>query len=280
MALDEYRAVNRDNWDDRVPIHLDSDEYMVQKFIDDPEHISEVVQFDLDNDELGDLRGKSLLHLQCHIGHDTISWARLGANVTGLDFSEPAIEACRRLVTNSGTPGEFVVAEVFDAPAALDNRQFDVVYTGVGAICWLPDINGWAKIVAQLLKPGGTFYILEGHPMMWSVSQDDHGHQIVLDWPYFESAGPQGYEEDTTYAGEGTLEHKKAFNIPHGLGETIDALLQAGLVLDFVHEHKALPWQAFPMMVKSDAGRGLWKMPDGKEDFLPLAQSIKAHKPE
>lgn len=280
LPVDKYRAANRDNWDDRVPIHLDSDEYTVQKFIDDPKHISEVVQFDLDNDELGDVMGKSLLHLQCHIGHDTVSWARLGADVTGVDFSGPAIDACKRLVENSGTPGEFIVAEVFDAPAALDNRQFDIVYTGVGAICWLPDINGWAKVVAQLLKPGGTFYILEGHPMMWSVSDTDHGDQVVLDWPYFESAGPQGYEESTSYAGTGEVEHTQLYNYPHGLGETVTALASAGLQIEFVHEHKVVHWQAFPMMVKVEGDKGLWKMPEGKEDILPLMHSIKAHKPE
>ena len=121
-----------------------------------------MIQFDLDNDELGDVSGKSLLHLQCHIGHDTLSLARLGAEVTGLDFSEPAIEACKKLSQDSGTPGEFVVADVYDSPNVLPNRQFDVVYTGVGAICWLDDINRWAKVVAGFLKPGGTFYILEG----------------------------------------------------------------------------------------------------------------------
>lgn len=277
MPLDEFRRANRDNWDDRVPIHLDSDLYAVQKFIDDPKHISEVVQFDQDRDELGDVTGKSLLHLQCHIGHDTISWARLGAEVTGVDFSEPAIEACKNLSANSGTPGEFVVADVFDSPYVLQGRQFDVVYTGVGAICWLPDIKRWAEVIAGFLKPGGTFYILEGHPMMWSVSDDDHGDKIVLEWPYFDSAGPQGYEESTSYAGTGTVEHAQIYNFPHGLGETINALIQAGLVIDFVHEHKVVHWQAIPMLEPTD--KGLWKMPAGKEDFLPLAQSIKAHKP-
>ena len=280
MALDEYRAANRDNWDDRVPIHYGSEDYAIQKFIDDPTYVSDVIHFDLERDELGDVAGKSLLHLQCHIGHDTLSLARLGATVTGVDFSEPAIEACKRLSADSGTPGEFVVADVYDSPNVLPNRDFDIVYTGIGAICWLQDINAWAKVVADFLKPGGTFYILEGHPMMWSVSVDDHGDQIVIDWPYFESAGPQGYDEETTYAGEGKLNHTRAFNTPHGLGETINALIQAGLVIDFVHEHKVLNWQATPVMVKSEEGRGLWKMPDGKEDFLPLMQSIKAHKPE
>ena len=179
MPLDEYRAANRNNWDDRVPIHWDSEQYKIQKFIDDPEYISDVVQFDIDRDELGDVSGKTLLHLQCHIGHDTLSWARLGADVTGIDFSEPAIDAARRLSTESGTQGEFIVAELYDSPKVLPGRQFDVVYTSIGATVWLPDINDWAEVVNQFLKPGGTFYVFELHPMMLSVSQEDHGDLIV-----------------------------------------------------------------------------------------------------
>ena len=130
-------------------------------------------------------------------------WARLGADVTGVDFSEAAIEACRRLSSETGTLGEFIVADLHESPTVLPDRQFDIVYTGIGAIYWLQDINGWAKVTAHFLKPGGTFYILEIHPMEWSVSEDEHGDQFVLDWPFFESAGPQGYDETESYAGTG-----------------------------------------------------------------------------
>ncbi len=190
MQLDKYRAANLENWNDRVAIHWNSDGYKTQLFIDDPEYVSAAIRFDRNRAELGDVSGKSLLHLQCHIGTDTLSWARSGAVVTGVDFSEPAIEAAKRLSAESGTPGEFFVAELYDSPDVLQDRYFDIVYTGLGAICWLPDIDGWAKVVAHFLKPGGTFYILEGHPMMWSVSDKDNGDQIVLDWPYFGAAGP------------------------------------------------------------------------------------------
>ncbi len=278
MPLDEYRVANRENWNDRVPIHWDSDDYNIQQFIDDPECISDVVQFDLDREELGDVTGKSLLHLQCHIGNDTLSWARLGADVTGVDFSEAAILACNRLSADSGTPGEFVVADLYESPNVLPDRVFDIVYTGIGSICWLQDINGWAKVVAHFLKPGGTFYILEIHPMVGSLSVDDHNGQLVLDWPYFESAGPQGYDERQSYTGTGEVAHTRQYNTPHGLGETIDALIQAGLILDFVHEHQLAPNKILPM--HQPAGKGFWKMPDGRENDLPLMHSIKAHKPE
>jgi 2-polyprenyl-3-methyl-5-hydroxy-6-metoxy-1,4-benzoquinol methylase len=278
MPLDEYRAANRDNWDDRVPIHWDSEQYNIQKFIDDPEYISDVVQFDIDRDELGDVSGKSLLHLQCHIGHDTLSWARLGADVTGVDFSEPAIDAARRLSTESKTQGEFIVAELYDAPKVIPERQFDIVYTGIGAICWLPDINGWAKVMAHFLNPGGTFYIFEIHPMMMSVSQENHGELIVLDWPYFEKAGPMGEDEETSYAGTGKIAHTRQYNFTHGLGETINALIQAGLSIEFVHEHQVAPDKSLSIFEKTE--KALWKMPDGQENHLPLTFSIKAHKPE
>ena len=143
--------------------------------------MSAAIRFDRNRDELGDVTGKTLLHLQCHIGTDTLSWARSGAIVTGVDFSELAIEACKRLSAESGTPGEFILAELYDSPKVMPGRQFDIVYTGLVAICWLPDIKGWAKVVAHFLKPGGTFYILEGHPMMWAVSEKDNGKKLVLD---------------------------------------------------------------------------------------------------
>jgi len=152
------------------------------------------------------------------------------------------------------------------------------VYTGLGAICWLPDIKGWAKVVTQFLKPGGTFYILEWHPMMWAVSEKDNGEKLVLDWPYFEAAGPQGYDDEESYTGTGELAHTKQYDFTHGLGETINALIQAGLELEFVHEHKVLHWQAFPLLERGE--EGLWKMPSGRENHLPLMHSIRARKPE
>jgi SAM-dependent methyltransferase len=154
MELDEYRAANLANWNDRVPIHWDSDGYKIRNYVDDPEYVSDVIQFDRDRDELGDVSGKTLLHLQCHIGTDTLGWARSGASVTGVDFSESAITAARKLSAESNTPGEFVVAELYDSPNALPGRQFDIVYTGVGALCWLPDIDGWAKVVAHFFLAG------------------------------------------------------------------------------------------------------------------------------
>src|SRR4030042_1127028 len=166
MPLDEHRRANRDNWDDRVPIHWDSPVYDTAGFIAAPGRVStEVV---VDASQVGNVRGKRLLHLQCHMGKDTLSWARLGAEVTGVDFSEPPIAAARRLSAESGTPGRFVVAELYDAPRVLP-ETFDVVYTGVGALNWLPDIARWGEVVAGFLAPGGLFYIREAHPVLFSL---------------------------------------------------------------------------------------------------------------
>ena len=275
MPLDAFREANRKNWEDRVPVHLDAWGYSMAKFIDDPDYIADGVENQ--RSELGSVEGKTLLHLQCQLGTDALSWARLGATVTGMDFSEQAITAAKKLFADCDTPGRFFVAELYESRSVLD-EQFDIVYTGGGALIWLPDIKGWAKVVARFLKPGCVFYILEGHPMMWSVSDQDNGDQLILEWPYFEAAGAQAYETDESYTGTGNIAHTRAYNFTHGLGETIDALIQAGLELEFVHEHRVLHWQAFPLLERGD--EGLWKLPPGRENHLPLMHSIRAHKPE
>lgn len=144
--MDEYRAANRANWDDRVPIHLGADEYRVEALIRDPKLLSAVVTHD--RAVFGDVRGRTLLHAQCHIGTDTLSWARLGAQVTGFDFSADAIAAARSLATRMALPARFIEAELY-AAADIIPESFDLVYTGVGAICWLPDIAGWARMMAH-----------------------------------------------------------------------------------------------------------------------------------
>lgn len=186
MPLDEQRRTNRDNWDSRVEIHYGSESYGIEKYIADPNHLSGVVTFD--SSKLTDVSGKSLLHLQCHIGTDTLSWARLGAEVTGVDFSEKSLEAARRLSVDSQTPGRFVLSELYDSPRVLP-ETFDIVYTGVGAICWLPDIRGWAEVVAAFLKPGGVFYMREGHPIMWALDWEDE-EKLSITHPYFETPVP------------------------------------------------------------------------------------------
>ena len=269
MPLDEYRLANQANWDSRVALHYGSDEYGISRFIADPDHLSGVVGYD--REKLGDVSGKRLLHLQCHIGTDTISWARLGADVTGTDLSPKSIEAARKLSEESGTPARFEVSELYDTRAVID-EMFDIVYTGVGAICWLPDIREWARVVASFLEPGGVFYMREGHPMMWALDWEDT-EQLRVTMPYFETEEPDAEEEEETYAGEGKVSSPLNYGWNHGLGETIDALIQAGLRIDRVEEHDECEWQGLAQLVLEDDG--LWRLPDRRER-LPLMWSVLA----
>jgi len=271
MPLDEYRLANRSNWDARVDLHYGSDEYGISRFISDPDHLSDVVSYD--RDKLGDVAGKRLLHLQCHIGTDTISWARLGAEVTGADLSPMSIEAARRLSEESGTPARFVISELYDTPEDIDEK-FDIVYTGVGAICWLPDIKEWAKVVASFLVPEGRFYMREGHPMMWALDFDDP-EELRVTLSYFETVEPDAEEEHETYAGEGKVSSPLNYGWNHGIGETINALIQAGLRIDRVEEYDECEWQGLAQMVLEEDGR--WRLPERRER-LPLMWSVLATK--
>jgi 2-polyprenyl-3-methyl-5-hydroxy-6-metoxy-1,4-benzoquinol methylase len=165
----DWRELNRANWDDRVPVHLASEYYNVAGF---RSGVSSLRPFE--SAEVGDVTGKRLLHLQCHVGLDALSWARLGAQVIGLDFSEPAIKAARSLAADLGIDASFVVADVYDAVTALAGQRFDVVYTGTGALVWLPDMTRWAQVVAALLEPGGLLYLVEGHPFA-QILDEAHG---------------------------------------------------------------------------------------------------------
>ena len=173
MPLDQPRRTNRDMWDESVPIHVASDGYAVKEFLE-----GQTVLHDRDIQEMGDVQDQTLLHLQCHFGLDTLSWARLGATVTGLDYSEPAIDAARDLAAQAGIDdASFVLSELYDAPRVLAAQTFDIVYTGIGALCWLPDIRRWAEIVAGFLNPGGRFYLIEGHPRPLGHRRHAHGHR-------------------------------------------------------------------------------------------------------
>lgn len=273
MPLDEYRRANLSNWDDRVPIHWDSPVYDTAGFIAEPGRLSEEVVFDAPG--VGSVAGRRLLHLQCHMGKDTLSWARLGAEVTGLDFSPAAIAAARRLSSESGTPGRFLVAELYDAPQVLP-ETFDVVYTGVGALNWLPDIARWGRVVAGFLAPGGLFYMREGHPMLFCLDwRDDEA--LVVRHPYFETLEPVDDDDPSTYAGPGTVAHSRTYEWNHGLGETVTALLDAGLVVTSLREHRELAWQGLPQMIREEDGR--WRLPPRQRDLVPVMFSLTARRP-
>jgi SAM-dependent methyltransferase len=273
VEYDKYRRENLANWNDRVPIHAGPDGYGAEVFGANSTLLSDVVEFD--KSYLGDVTGLSLVHPQCHIGTDTLSWAKLGATVTGIDFSVPALDTARELANRLGLEATFVESEMYAIPSVV-TEQFDVVYTGVGAINWLPDITGWAEIMAGLAKPGGRFYMREGHPVLWTLDWGRDDDLLVMSEPYFEKDRPSTWSESETYAGSGTLAHPTSHEWNHGLGEVINALIKAGLSIDLVEEHRSLEWEADLGMVK----RGpRWEMPPALRDHVPLMYSILATKP-
>lgn len=226
----------------------------------------------VDVDAVGDVRGKKLLHLQCHFGLDTLSWARLGAAVTGLDFSPEAIAAARALARETGLAARFVCSDVYDAPAALGER-FDVVYTGVGALCWLPDVARWADVVAALLAPGGLLYLRECHPVLHALDESSDPAAPRLAYPYFEAEATR-FEVGGTYADpKARVANATTYQWNHGIGEVVTALVTAGLAIEALHEHRGCDWQALPQMARGPDG--MWRLPEHGE-MLPLMYSIRA----
>jgi SAM-dependent methyltransferase len=256
--VDDYLGINRANWDERAPAHAASPDYNVQGFIDDPGFISGVVRFD--RPLLGDLSGLRGVHLQCHIGTDTISLSRLGARMTGLDFSPAAIQQARALVAGTGDDVSFVESDVYDAAPALGGEHFDLVFTGIGALGWLPSISRWAATVAALLRPGGRLFIREGHPMLWSLADPGPDGLLVVDHPYFEREEPSVWEDGGTYVEtDAVFTANTTHEWNHGLGEIVSALHAEGLQITGLVEHDSVPWDALPgAMTKDD--RGEWRL--------------------
>jgi SAM-dependent methyltransferase len=243
--VEDSTSLNRASWDERVAAHAASPDYAVASFLTDPEFLSGVVRFDLAR--LGEVRGLLGVHLQCHIGTDTISLARLGARMTGVDYSPPAIEQARKLASETGAEAEFVVGDVHDAPALLGTGRFDLVYTGVGALCWLPEIDRWAEVVEALLAPGGQLFLREGHPMLWSLDEARPDGLLAVEYPYFEREEPYVDEAGGTYVeSEERFEHNKTHTWNHGLGEVASALMSRGMQVTALAEHDSVPWDALP----------------------------------
>ena len=273
--MEDYRDVNRASWDERVPAHVASADYQVDRFAADPGFLSQVVRFDLPR--LGDISGLRGVHLQCHIGTDTVSLARLGASMTGLDFSVPAVAAARDLATRTGADATFVQGDVYAAPDLLGRGEFGLVFTGIGALCWLPDIRRWAEVVGELLAPGGRLFLREGHPMLWSLADTREDRLLVVQYPYFERPEPNVFDEGGTYVEtDATFEHNLTHEWNHGLAETITALTDAGLELTALAEHDSAPWEALPgMMEQSDDGE--WRLAD-RPWRLPCTYTLQAVK--
>jgi SAM-dependent methyltransferase len=274
-SVEDSFEVNRRVWDELAELHEPSPGYDLARFAVDPEHLSEVVRFDLPR--LGDLTGLDAVHLQCHIGSDTISLARLGARLTGLDFSPTAIGAARRLASACGLDVEFVEANTYDAVEALGGERFDLVYTGVGALCWLPRIDRWAAVVARLLRPGGRLFLREGHPMLWTLDERVED-RLEIAFPYFEHDEPLAWDDDTSYVEVSRpLQQTVSHSWNHGLGEIVTALLDAGLQLTMLVEHDSAPWDPLPGRTAALAG-GEFRLAD-RPRRLAMSYTLQAVKP-
>jgi SAM-dependent methyltransferase len=273
--VEQYVQLNRASWDERAPAHTASPDYAVARFLEDPSFISDVVRFDVPR--LGDLRGMRGVHLQCHIGTDTLSLARLGARMTGLDVSAASLEQARLLSERAGPPVEFVEGEIYDAAAALGAGAFGLVYTGIGALCWLPSIARWANVVAELLAPGGRLFLREFHPMLWTLEDPRADGLLVVEYPYFERREPMVFDEQGTYvATDATFAHNLTHQWNHGLGEIVTALLDAGMELRMLVEHDSAPSEPLPgQMKKTELGE--WRLSD-RPWRLPHSYTLQAVK--
>jgi SAM-dependent methyltransferase len=224
--------------------------------------------------ELGDVRGKKLLHLQCHFGLDTLSWAREGADVTGVDFSAEGIAIARDLARKAKIDARFIQSNIYDSPEVLEEK-FDVVFTSYGVLCWLHDLKRWAEIIAHFLKPGGLFYIAEMHPMLWLMDNEDT-EDFKMIQSYFPLDGPYEYDVDGSYAeSDKKIEPQVDYEWAHNLGEIVTSIVAAGLHIEFLHEFNKSPFQIFPFFRKKDDGYWYYEHPKVQ---LPLVFSIKATK--
>lgn len=266
--MDELLAANRANWDDRVPIHAASRFYDLDGWLAAPPGPTS-----WEVEALGDVAGLDLVHLQCHIGTDTLAFANVGARVTGLDFSPAAIEQARLLATRAGLEATFVEANVLDAAEALAPATFDIVYVSLGALCWLPSVDRWASQVAALLRPGGRLYLHDGHPIAWACEDDD----IRIAHTCFEEAEPFTIDDDVTYTdGEGRMAHVRQHEWNHSIGEIITAVLDHDLRIDGLTEHDWTGWPRFPWLVET--GPRQFSPPPG-QPRVPLTFTLLASRP-
>ena len=269
---EEHFAINRAWWDERAPAHAASADYAVAEIVADSTRLSDVVRFDVPR--LGDIKGQRGIHLQCHIGTDTISLHRLGAAMTGLDFSAESIAIARRIAADAHADVTFVQADVYSAPSAVGGG-FDFVFTGIGALCWLPDVGRWARTVAELLRPGGRLFLREGHPILLAFDEQ-RTDEWVLRYSYFEQPEPESFDAPGTYVDTDVeFGHNNASDWSHGIGDVITAILEARLELTMFVEHDSVPWEALPGRMRRDDGE--WRLVEHPER-LPLSYTLQAVK--
>lgn len=260
----DFFAANKTGWNQRTAFHKDSAFYDLEGF-----RAGKPALNSIELEDVGDVKGKSLLHLQCHFGMDTLDWARRGAKVTGLDFSEDAIAIAKNLSGELNLNAEFVCANVYDLEEHI-KEQFDIVFTSYGVIGWLPDLKTWARLIAGRLKPGGLFYLAEFHPVVWMF--DDNFEKIAY---AYDNQGVIETELSGTYADRNAPINGKEYGWNHSLSEVVTALLEAGLELTSFREWMYSPHPCFNNVVP--AGEEKWVI-KGLEGKIPMVYSLKARK--
>ncbi|WP_299106472.1 class I SAM-dependent methyltransferase [uncultured Winogradskyella sp.] len=259
-----YFEVNRATWNKKVAIHSQSEMYDLDAF---KKGKSSLMPYELK--ALGNVKDKFLLHLQCHFGQDTLSWSRMGAKCVGVDLSDEGVKLAKQLNTELGLNAEFVCCNVLDTSEHVI-ETFDIVFTSYGTIGWLPDLKPWAKMIAERLKVGGIFYIVEFHPIAWMFDYTDGKSEMK----YHYSQDDVIYDEyEGTYANQDSKMISKEYGWNHGLSEVVNSLIEAGLTIDCLNEYDESPYDVFPDLVKTDSE--MYKIKDQK---FPMIFELKATK--
>lgn len=273
----QYFEANKELWNKRTAVHKDSSFYDRAGFIEGKNVLTPI-----ELNELGEVKGKKMLHLQCHFGMDSLNWARLGATVTGVDLSDEAIREARKLNDELGLNAKFICCNVYDLhpqniksskvfPLGGDSEgAFDIVFTSYGVVGWLPDLDRWAEIIAHYLKSGGTFYMAEFHPVVWMF--DDEFTHIKY---YYDNREIIAMDSEGTYTDPGADIRAKEYSWNHSISEVLNALLKQGLQLEFFNEFMYSPYPNFNNTVRGEGDKWYIK---GMEEKIPMVYSLKAHR--
>ncbi len=260
----DYFETNKDSWNKRVAVHTASEMYDLESF---KKGDSSLMKYEIS--ALGDVKGKSILHLQCHFGQDTLSWSRLGAKCVGVDISNVAIECGKKLNEELKLDAKFIACNVLDASNYIED-QFDIVFTSYGVIGWLPDLKPWAKMIAERLKPGGVFYMVEFHPIVWMF--DYLEKQPVMKYAYHRKEVIHEIYEGT-YADESAKIKGEDYTWNHSFSEIINALVESGLTINYLNEYDESPYNVLPNLKETSPGYYTTK-----DKLYPLLFEIKATK--
>ncbi|MFW9923582.1 MAG: class I SAM-dependent methyltransferase [Candidatus Thorarchaeota archaeon] len=267
--MKDYYEENKKAWDEFAVIHYNSDNYNVKEFL-----AGQTTLKTYELKELADVKGKNLLHLQCHFGLDTLSWAREGAIVTGVDFSSDAIDIARKLTTKANLQATFIQSNIYDLEKNL-SKKFDIVYTSIGVLCWLHDLKRWAEIISHFLKSGGIFYIAEIHPFSM-VFDEESKNDLKVKYDYFHNPTPMEFDIHGSYAvPDAETVQKKEYEWSHSLSDIINSIIQAGLKIEFLNEYPFTCYEAFPFAKKEENGYWYLQNITGQ---IPLLFTLKAIK--